>query len=395
MGVGQDDSVMSTERPKKRKASSVSSDVRKKKQKDKSVRFTEHDEDSTIIVDQEDGSIRVTGNPSVTVTDMLSTEEVESGTSMAVKSGTAGGSDLENDDDSSDGQSDERSGRDLDWSSSGPPAASRAPTAGGSSGGASGAAGAPSNPAPPSAAAVVAGIPDGTVLMNWPLARSAVVAWHKKKLQVAEYDGQHGSVVTWLQQVDNAVEMTAVVNSEEWDNAELYHAVANKLIGRAAIWFVNISRSMTTTQKTYGYLKNILCVEYGEDLEPDQVIARLNKRGMKSHETLNEYAAALREIGQGCKDMEEKWYVNAFQRGVPTYVRGHVITAAPWTLDTVKQFAIKIGGKYGLENDIVPDEKPKYRRDEDKVKQEPMETSGAPVALPSGTKPGDGFGVQP
>lgn len=145
-------------------------------------------------------------------------------------------------------------------------------------------------------------------------------------------------------------------------NVELYHVVANKLTGNAAIWFVSISGSMKTAQKTYGYLKNLIRVEYGEDLEPNQVIARLSKRMKKTGETLNEYAAALREIGQGCRDMEERWYVNAFKRGVPQYVRGHVIAAAPRTLDTARHFAIEIGGKYGLGKDIVQEERPKMRR---------------------------------
>lgn len=118
-------------------------------------------------------------------------------------------------------------------------------------------------------------------------------------------------MVTWLQQVDNAVEMAAATNGEEWDNVELYHVVANKLTGNAAIWFVSISGSKTIAQKTYGYLKNLLRVVYGEYLELDQAIARLNQRMMNTSETLNEYAAA-KEIGQGCRDMEERWVCKCF-----------------------------------------------------------------------------------
>jgi hypothetical protein len=103
---------------------------------------------------------------------------------------------------------------------------------------------------------------------------------------------------------------------------------------------------------------------------------------------LNEYAAALREIGQGCRDVEERWYVNAFKRGVPPYVRGHLIAAAPRTLDTAKQFAIEIGGKYGLGKDIVPEERPKTRREEDKMKQEVAEPPAVPTVMPSGSEPG-------
>lgn len=71
---------------------------------------------------------------------------------------------------------------------------------------------------------------------------------------------------------------------------------------------------------TYPYVKHLLRIEYGEDLVPNQVIAKLNERTKKTHETSNEYAAALIEIGQGCKNLEEWWFVNAFKRGAPQYV---------------------------------------------------------------------------
>lgn len=103
---------------------------------------------------------------------------------------------------------------------------------------------------------------------------------------------------------------------------------------------LNISGSMTSVQKTYDYLKNLLGVEYGDDLEQDQVIAKLNKRGMKTYETLNEYAAALREIGQCCRDSEERWYVNDFKRGVPKYVRGRPFDSSGTTYFGHSKYAI-------------------------------------------------------
>lgn len=149
-------------------------------------------------------------------------------------------------------------------------------------------------------------------------------------------DGRKGQSSLDCSKIDNAVEMAAIVNRESRTDAKLYHVVANKLVGPAALWFVNLSASTTPEKKTYAYLRRLLRVEYGETLEPDQVISKLNERAMKNTETLNEYAAALRAIGQGCRGLEERWYVNAFKRGLPTYVRGLVLAAAPRTLDEAK-----------------------------------------------------------
>lgn len=102
---------------------------------------------------------------------------------------------------------------------------------------------------------------------------AAVARTRPKKLQVSEFDGQNGSVITWLQQIDNVVEMAQAVNHEQWDENELYHAVGNKLTGKAAIWFVNMSVAMMQAKKNYSYLRYLLRMEYSEILEPDQVIA--------------------------------------------------------------------------------------------------------------------------
>lgn len=61
---------------------------------------------------------------------------------------------------------------------------------------------------------------------------------------------------------------------------------------------------------------------------------------------------------------------------------------APRTLDTAKQFAIEIGGKYGLGKDIVPEERPKTRREEEELKQEVIEPTAVPIVLLSGSEPG-------
>lgn len=214
-GVGHGDSVRSTERLTKRKASGEISDVSKKK--DKHVRFGEQGEQSTIVMSSGDGSISVTGSPRVTVAGAPRVEEMESGTRVTIEGGVSSGGNPDDDEAYDDGQHEEREGRDADELSSGS-APSRAPRSSGPVGGGSGMSGTPSNPAPSPAAtaAVATGFPAGTVFMRWPAESSAAVSRHRKRLQVPEYDGQHGSVVTWLQQVDNAVEMAATVNGEEW-----------------------------------------------------------------------------------------------------------------------------------------------------------------------------------
>lgn len=142
--------------------------------------------------------------------------------------------------------------------------------------------------------------------------------------------------------------------------------MANKLTGRAVTWFVNVPMSMTSEKKMCGYLKHLLQVEYAERLELNQVLVRLNKRTMKSNETLNEYVAALREIGQNCRELEERWYVNAFTRGVHPYAQGLVIAASPKTLGDAKQYAINVAGRYGLGKDVTPEDiKPSRKADED------------------------------
>lgn len=151
------------------------------------------------------------------MTSVSSGERTESSAGTTTRSGVSGGSDPDDESDSSSEDHDvERSERGSGRSSSGLPVA---PTVGGSSSGSgsSGAARTPSNPAPPPAASAT-GLLNGMVL-RWSPERTTS-AQHKKKLQVSEYDGQHRSVVTWLQQVNNAVEMAAAVMGEDWDNEE-------------------------------------------------------------------------------------------------------------------------------------------------------------------------------